>query len=189
MRNLRQREFRPSEIIENVIRFRTFSKAYGMAGARVGYAICSAPLAKAFDRIRNHFGMCRISVAGALAALDDEAWLAHIKAEVAASRTRIGQIAEANGLVPLPSATNFVAIDCGRDGGFARTVLAVSLLSAAFSCACRLSRRRIGAFASLAEKPTTWRPLPTRSPRLCAQLEVHNPSPRAAWALGLVLSM
>jgi histidinol-phosphate aminotransferase len=37
---------------------------------------------------------------------------------------RLGQIARDNGLIPLPSATNFVTMDCGRDGTFARAVLA-----------------------------------------------------------------
>ncbi|MFN0113856.1 MAG: pyridoxal phosphate-dependent aminotransferase [Paracoccaceae bacterium] len=107
-----------------VIRFRTFSKAHGMAGARVGYGIAAKPLAAAFDKVRNHFGIARISQAGALAALADADWLAGVKAEVARARDRIGEIARANGLNPLPSATNFVAIDCGRDGAFARAVLA-----------------------------------------------------------------
>ncbi len=106
-----------------VIRLRTFSKAHGMAGARVGYAIGAAPLIDAFNKIRNHFGMCRISQAGALAALEDGAWLAHVQASVAAGRDRIAAIAAANGLAALPSATNFVAIDCGGDGAFARRVL------------------------------------------------------------------
>ena len=112
------------EIFDNVIRFRTFSKAYGMAGARVGYGICAVPLARAFDRIRNHFGMCRISVAGALAALQDVEWLEHTREVVAGSRDKIAAIARENGLGPLPSAANFVAIDCGKDGDFARSVLA-----------------------------------------------------------------
>lgn len=107
-----------------VIRMRTFSKGYGMAGARVGYAIGAAPLITAFNKIRNHFGMCRISQAGALVALEDQDWLAAIRAKVAASRARLGQIAAENGLTALPSATNFVTIDCGRDGAFARAVLA-----------------------------------------------------------------
>ncbi|MEL6792607.1 MAG: pyridoxal phosphate-dependent aminotransferase, partial [Pseudomonadota bacterium] len=42
---------------------------------------------------------------------------------VEAARARIGEIAEANGLKPLPSATNFVTIDCGRDGDYAKRVL------------------------------------------------------------------
>lgn len=107
-----------------VIRLRTFSKGYGMAGARVGYAIGAAPLITAFNKIRNHFGMCRISQAGALAALADQGWLAHVQAEVAGSRDRLAAIAHANGLKALPSATNFVTIDCGGDGTFARATLA-----------------------------------------------------------------
>ncbi|WP_284164012.1 pyridoxal phosphate-dependent aminotransferase [Frigidibacter sp. SD6-1] len=108
----------------NVIRMRTFSKAYGMAGARVGYAIGHPDLIRAFDKIRNHFGMSRISQAGALAALADSGHLPRTRAAVEAARTEIARIAEANGLAPLPSATNFVTIDAGRDGAFARRLVA-----------------------------------------------------------------
>jgi histidinol-phosphate aminotransferase len=107
-----------------VIRFRTFSKAHGMAGARVGYGIGAPDLIKSFDKVRNHFGMSRISQAGALAALSDEVWLKQVITLVAEGRDRIASIARANGLMPLPSATNFVTIDCGSDGAFARRVLA-----------------------------------------------------------------
>lgn len=106
-----------------VIRMRTFSKGYGMAGARVGYGIGHADLITAFNKIRNHFGMSRISQIGALAALADQAWLDDVRGKVAEARDRIGRIAAANGLTPLPSATNFVTIDCGRNGAFAKTVL------------------------------------------------------------------
>ncbi|MDE4191024.1 pyridoxal phosphate-dependent aminotransferase [Phaeobacter gallaeciensis] len=106
-----------------VIRMRTFSKAYGMAGARVGYAMAQADLISAFNKVRNHFGMNRMAQAGALAALRDQDWLAHVTNEIAVARTRIGEIASENGLTALPSATNFVAIDCGQDGAFAKAVL------------------------------------------------------------------
>ncbi|WP_072776742.1 pyridoxal phosphate-dependent aminotransferase [Marivita hallyeonensis] len=106
-----------------VIRLRTFSKAHGMAGARVGYGIGAPELIKSFDKVRNHFGMSRIAQAGALAALEDDAWLEEVVELVAEARNRIGAIARANGLTPLPSATNFVAIDCGEDGAFAKRVL------------------------------------------------------------------
>ncbi|MFP7571147.1 pyridoxal phosphate-dependent aminotransferase [Marivita sp. S2033] len=106
-----------------VIRLRTFSKAYGMAGARVGYAIAAPDLIKSFDKVRNHFGLSRISQAGALAALQDEDWLNKVIALVAGARDRIGEIARANGLTPLPSATNFVTVDCGGDSAFAKAVL------------------------------------------------------------------
>jgi histidinol-phosphate aminotransferase len=107
-----------------VIRMRTFSKGYGLAGARVGYAITNPDLALAFDKVRDHFGMSRISQAGALAALADQGWLAEVQAKTVKARERLSAIARANGLAPLPSATNFVTIDCGRDGDFARRVLA-----------------------------------------------------------------
>ena len=116
----------------NVIRMRTFSKAHGMAGARVGYAIGSAEVISGFNKVRNHFGMCRISQEGALAALQDTAWLAHVHSEVAKARDRISAIATRHGLTPLPSATNFVTIDCGRDGDFARAVLAALVASGIF---------------------------------------------------------
>jgi histidinol-phosphate aminotransferase len=107
-----------------VIRFRTFSKAYGMAGARVGYAIAHKDFIKNFDKVRNHFGMNRAAQAGALAALKDEAYLAQTLEKVRAAKLRIAEIARENGLVPLPSATNFVAIDCGHGADFAKAVVA-----------------------------------------------------------------
>jgi histidinol-phosphate aminotransferase len=107
----------------NVIRYRTFSKAHGMAGARIAYAIAEQSVAKAFDKIRNHFSVNRIAQAGALAALADKAHLASVIEKVARARETIGATARANGLVPLASATNFVTIDCGRDGSYARRVL------------------------------------------------------------------
>jgi histidinol-phosphate aminotransferase len=106
-----------------VIRMRTFSKGYGMAGLRVGYAIGHAELIRSFDKVRNHFGVGRIAQAGAMAALADQPWLAAVRAKVAAARERIGRIAHQNGLAALPSATNFVTVDCGRDGAFAKRVL------------------------------------------------------------------
>ncbi|PCJ05250.1 MAG: histidinol-phosphate aminotransferase [Rhodobacteraceae bacterium] len=106
-----------------VIRMRTFSKAYGMAGARVGYALAAPGLILAFNKVRNHFGMNRAAQAGALAALQDQHWLAHVLDQISIARSRITEIATANGLTALPSATNFVALDCKSDGVFAKRVL------------------------------------------------------------------
>ena len=107
----------------NVIRTRTFSKAYGLAGARIGYTISTPETAIYFDKIRNHFGMPRLSVIAALAALEDQAYLGQTIAAIKTSRDRIAAIAETNGLKPLASATNFVTIDCGRDGAYAKSVV------------------------------------------------------------------
>lgn len=123
-------EFAPDEAFPEVdaddpriIRFRTFSKAYGMAGLRVAYGIGAPEVTRAYDKIRNHFGVNRIAQAGALAALADGEWLAHVVASVNRSKAGIAEIAAANGLVTLSSAANFVAVDCGRDGAFAKRVL------------------------------------------------------------------
>ncbi len=108
---------------DRVIRMRTFSKAYGMAGARVGYAMGEANAIRAFEKIRNHFGMNRAGQIVALTALHDHAWLAETCANVEKARRQIAEIAAKHGLSALPSATNFVAVDCGRDGAFAKAVL------------------------------------------------------------------
>lgn len=106
-----------------VIRLRTFSKAYGLAGARIGYALGEASLIAVFEKVRNHYGINRTGQLGALAALDDQAYLAEAVNKIAAARDQIGAIARSNGLEPLPSAANFVTIDCGRDGAYAKRVL------------------------------------------------------------------
>jgi histidinol-phosphate aminotransferase len=106
-----------------VIRMRTFSKGYGLAGLRVGYAIGAAPLITAFNKVRNHFGVGRIAQAGALAALTDQGHLDWVRNQVIATRESFGKVARENGLLPLPSATNFLTLDCGQDGDFARRVL------------------------------------------------------------------
>lgn len=106
-----------------VVRLRTFSKVYGLAGARVGYALGHPDLIAAFHKVRNHFGMNRAAQAGALAALDDQEHLARVQQQITHSRTRIAQIAQDNGLTPLPSAANFVTLDCHHDGAFAKAVL------------------------------------------------------------------
>lgn len=106
-----------------VLRLRTFSKAYGLAGARIGYALGHPDVISAFDKVRNHYGINRTGQIGALAALQDQAYLADAVAQVSRARSRIADIARGNGLEPIASAASFVAIDCGRDGAFASRVL------------------------------------------------------------------
>jgi histidinol-phosphate aminotransferase len=108
---------------KNLLRFRTFSKAHGLAGIRVGYVIGHPEIISAFDKIRNHFGISNVSQAGAIAAIQDQDWVQHVKREVITARARIRDIARDNGLTPLPSATNFMTIDCGRDGAYAKVIV------------------------------------------------------------------
>jgi histidinol-phosphate aminotransferase len=107
----------------NVMRMRTFSKAYGLAGIRCGYAVGEAQAIADFEKVRDHYGVSRMAQIAGLAALADQAYLHEVVAKVVAGRDRIAEIARANGLSPIPSATNFVTIDCGRDGAFALKVL------------------------------------------------------------------
>ena len=106
-----------------VIRIRTFSKAHGMAGARVGYAIACKELIASFDKIRHHFGVARLSQEAALASLGDQVFIATVKRRVEEGKRDYAALAAAHGLRALPSATNFVAIDMG-DGDRARQTLA-----------------------------------------------------------------
>jgi histidinol-phosphate aminotransferase len=107
----------------NYICFRTFSKAYGLAGLRCGYAVGEAGVIADFEKVRNHYGTSRMAQIAGEAALADQAYLAEVTRKVAAGRERIARIARDNGLSPIPSATNFVTIDCGADGAFALKVM------------------------------------------------------------------
>ncbi|HEY7340297.1 MAG TPA: aminotransferase class I/II-fold pyridoxal phosphate-dependent enzyme [Ktedonobacterales bacterium] len=96
-----------------IIRLRTFSKAYGMAGARIGYALGPAEMMSAFDRITLHFGINRVAQEGALAALADTDYLTQIVAEVARGREDYTALGRELELTPLLSHTNFVTLDTG----------------------------------------------------------------------------
>lgn len=111
-----------------VIRLRTFSKAYGMAGARIAYLVAAPEVIAAFDKVRLHFGVNRVAQEGALAALADVAYLERVVAEVARGRADYAALAGEFGLPALPSATNFVAMDVG---GAERARAAVAALAAA----------------------------------------------------------
>jgi len=108
------REELPPDVIDpRTIRTRTFSKAYGMAGARIGYALASTEVIAAFQKLRLHFGVNRTAQIGALAALGDEAFLRGVIAEVERGREEYHALAAQHGLPSLPSSTNFVCIGIG----------------------------------------------------------------------------
>ncbi len=94
-----------------VIRFRTFSKAYGMAGMRIGYAIAHPEVIAGFNKIRNHFAVNRLAQIAALASVNDRDFLVSVLDKAHAGRERIYRFASENNLTYLPSATNFVAVD------------------------------------------------------------------------------
>jgi histidinol-phosphate aminotransferase len=123
-------EFAPKEALvpidvsnPQVIRFRTFSKAYGMAGARIGYVLAHEEIVAALNKVRNQYGINRVGQIGALAALGDQAWLAQVRDWTAEGRERIYKIAANNGLNAIASMTNFVTVDMGKDQAYAKNIL------------------------------------------------------------------
>ncbi|HTV71202.1 MAG TPA: pyridoxal phosphate-dependent aminotransferase [Rhizobiaceae bacterium] len=107
----------------NVVRLRTFSKAYGLAGIRCGYAIGDAEVIRDVEKVRNHYGVSKMAQIAGVAALADQDYLKTVAQKVAAGRERIATIARDNKLKPIASATNFVTIDCGADGAYALKVM------------------------------------------------------------------
>lgn len=97
-----------------VIRTRTFSKAHGMAGLRIGYTFAHRDTISTFDKVRNHFGVSRVAQAGALASLRDPAFVRKVVEEVKEGRREYKELAEELGFTTHPSAANFVAIDVGN---------------------------------------------------------------------------
>lgn len=103
----------PSVLEPRTIRLRTFSKAYGLAGARVGYAIAPAAFVATFQKIRQHFGVNRTGQIGALAALGDDDFVRTVVAEVARGRADYAALGRRLNCRTLPSATNFVCFEIG----------------------------------------------------------------------------
>lgn len=93
---------------------RTFSKAYGLAGARAGYGIASsAEMVGALMKTRNPFGVNAMAAAGAVEALADADHLARVVTDAAAERARVAEALTARGYACAPSQTNFVFFDTG----------------------------------------------------------------------------
>ena len=99
----------------NLIVTRTFSKAYGLAGLRIGYAVSHPDIADLMNRVRQPFNVNAMSLAAALVALDDEA---HLQESIRINNEGMKMLTDACdqlGLGYIPSVGNFLTIDCGRD--------------------------------------------------------------------------
>ena len=108
---------------ENVIRFRTFSKAYGLAGLRVGYGIGNKKMVKSFNKVRNHFGVNKLGQIAAKVALEDQDHLKTVLKKVDQSKKDIAAVFQKFGFTSLSSRTNFVPINSGGDGKFAAKLM------------------------------------------------------------------
>ena len=104
---------------------RSFSKAYALAGLRVGYGVVSDPaLAEALNRCRGMFNVSALAQAAALAALEDERYAAEQVGSTVEARERLRAQLGALGIPCLPSAANFLAAELPLPAGEAMTQLA-----------------------------------------------------------------
>jgi len=99
----------------NVIVTRTFSKAYALAGLRIGYAASAPDVALVLERLRESFNVNGLALAAAEAALADREYVTRACAWNLAEREWLGESLRARGLNVLPSQTNFVLIDFAID--------------------------------------------------------------------------
>ncbi len=93
---------------------RTFSKAYGLAGLRVGYALSHPGVSDMLNRVRQPFNVNSVALAAAQAALQDDQHLQHSVATNARGMAQVCAGFEALGIAYVPSAGNFVLVDCAR---------------------------------------------------------------------------
>ena len=93
---------------------RTFSKIYGLAGLRIGYAVAPAEIVEVLDRIRQPFNVNSLAQIGALAALEDAEHVARSARHARAAIEQLQREIRGPGVRVYPSLANFVLIDCGR---------------------------------------------------------------------------
>lgn len=105
------------KVFPNLIVTRTFSKAYGLAGLRVGYAVSDPEVTELLNRVRQPFNVNSLALLAAAAALDDEE---HLVASLELNRAGRMQLAEAfktRGLAFNPPVGNFITVNVGREAG------------------------------------------------------------------------
>ena len=98
----------------NVVVTRTFSKAYGLAGLRVGYAVAHPSVADVMNRVRQPFNVNSVALAAAAAALDDMEFVARSYALNLQGLKEIEEGARALGLEYIPSHGNFITLRVGK---------------------------------------------------------------------------
>jgi histidinol-phosphate aminotransferase len=99
----------------NVVVLQTFSKAYALAGLRVGYGIARPELTGYLQQVRGPFNVNMVAQAGAIASLDDEEQITRAQQSNAAGKQQLYSAFDELGLRYVPSEANFVLVDCGRD--------------------------------------------------------------------------
>ena len=112
----------------NLLVSRTFSKAYGLAGLRVGYGLGNPAVIDLLNRVRQPFNVCSVGLAAAAAALFDDDFLARSYAANAAGMTQLTQGFQSLGLDWIPSAGNFVTFKVGDGSAVNAALLAQGVI-------------------------------------------------------------
>jgi histidinol-phosphate aminotransferase len=99
----------------NLLILRTFSKVYGLAGMRIGFAIGRPELLAAMNKLKTPFNTSGVAQAAALAAIDDREHVARCIATNAIERARLTDGLRALGLRPVTSETNFIFMEVGPE--------------------------------------------------------------------------
>jgi len=99
----------------NLIVTRTFSKAYGLAGLRVGYSVSHAAIANVLNRVRQPFNVNSLALAAAQAALSDHSFISDAVSINNCGKEQLYNAFEKMGLSYIPSEGNFIALDVKRD--------------------------------------------------------------------------
>jgi histidinol-phosphate aminotransferase len=97
----------------NLIVSRTLSKAYGLAGLRVGFGLAHPEVAEIMNRVRQPFNVNHLAMVGAVAALGDTAFIEESRRVNAAGLAQLGQGFRDLGLEYIPSEGNFIAVRVG----------------------------------------------------------------------------
>jgi histidinol-phosphate aminotransferase len=92
----------------NIIILRTFSKIYGLAGLRIGYAVTKPEIAAEMNKIRNPFNTSAIAQTAAIAALDDDEHVANSKRVNTEEREYLYRELDALGIRYVPTEANFI---------------------------------------------------------------------------------
>ena len=100
---------------KNIIVARTFSKAYGLAGLRVGYGIMDSELADVLNKVREPFNVNLVAQEAALAALEDETYMRTIVGFIKKEKERYYDYFDSMGIKYVKSKTNFILIKTERD--------------------------------------------------------------------------
>lgn len=101
----------------NTVMTRTFSKIYGLAYLRLGWAYCPTPVADALNRIRGPFNVSGPAIAAGVAALQDQAWIQRAANHNDFWRSRMAEALSALGLRVTPSAANFLLLHFPKGNG------------------------------------------------------------------------